>query len=51
VKFIGFDELHAAFLIEAAHLAVDWACVQEIRVWPWKEPAVRLAIGGSARNE
>jgi hypothetical protein len=35
VKFVGVDELHAAFLDKAAHAAVAWCRVQGIRVKPF----------------
>ena len=35
VRFIGLAELNAAFLMKAAHAAVGWIGVQEIRVKPF----------------
>jgi hypothetical protein len=34
VKFVGVDELHAAFSMKAAHAAIAWCRVQDIRVKP-----------------
>jgi hypothetical protein len=48
VKFIGVDEFHAAFLNENRTLGR----ILGLRTGnPGLEPAVRLAIGGSARNK
>ena len=43
VKFVGVDKLHAAFLMKAAHAAVAWCLVQEIRVcgFPWEKTTKR----------
>jgi hypothetical protein len=63
VKFVGVDKLHAAFLMKAAHAAVAWCLVQEIRVcgFPWEKTTKRpvasvytnceTAVIGPAQND